>query len=424
MLLLSNKKLEPYLLTIVNVLARGSHLLFYLVVGNRFGVSNITDEVVFLQTPLFVLMAIIVGAVEAVVMPAFHRVGNPNNAKFLYIYAVRRIVYIVLPFSGMLLLVFSLLQSRVDWVLLCILLPLPLFGSLAALKTGLLNASNRFRVALIGPLSGGLFAVPLILAVEPGVYSLALSFLLFELGKFFGLQFFSDIATGGCSIKSSSVEKVVKWATGNAVWQIFGSMVLAMVIVVDMLFANSLSNGSVTLVEYANKLWNIVPLLFVGHITLTYTALSKSASKGSIGAPQLVNILALRYGVVAFLLSTVIIYFSRDLIVILYGVGAFSLKDQARLTGLLQYYLIGAGPFVAGLVYVRAFSAVGRTQVLTVVACAGLFVNIVCDFLLIKRLGLDGIGLATSLVCVANTLLLAVFYKYSFKQESYVARRS
>jgi len=419
MLLSQNKKLEPYILTCVNVLARMSHLLFYLAIGNQFGASSIIDRVVFLQTPLFVLMAVIAGTADVVVMPTFHRAENLDTAKFLSRYAVKRVLYIVLPGSGLLLCFFSFLQNSFDWILLCILLPLPMFGSLAALKSGVLNASNRFRVALLGPLVGGLLTVPFVLLVEPGLYSLAASFLLFEFGKFIGLFFFRDITKGGCSSRSIGAEKLVQWASGNAIWQIAGSTILAMVLVVDVLFAKTLGEGSVSFVEYGNKLWNIIPLLFVGHITMIYTALSKSASEGLCGDSRKIHSAALYLGFIAVLLSMVVIFFSHHIIGIIYGVGAFTPEDQDRLANLLRYYLIGAGPYVSSLVYVRAFSAVGRVQALTFVACVGLLLNIICDYLLIDSLGMNGIGLATSLVYGLNALMLAVLYKYSVKKEQY-----
>jgi peptidoglycan biosynthesis protein MviN/MurJ (putative lipid II flippase) len=405
-------KIEPLIVTLVNILARGSHLLFFIVIGNKYGASDITDKVVFFLAPLMVLTAVTSGAAETVIMPVFHRAENTDTAKYLFVYSVKKITKFALPLSSIIIVIFAMITGYWNFLLMIILLPVPLFGSLSTLKSGVLNASGRFRVAILGPLFGGLTAVSFLLLAPVNIYSFGLSFLLFELGKMGSLWFYRDISTGGHPSRSDLGDTIAKWGTGNARLQIISSLILALVYPVDVWFASTLEIGSITFVEYANKLWNIIPLLFVGHITITYSSLSKAESghKKSTNPINVHNI-ALRYGAFGVGASVMVILMSKHIIGFLYGFGNMDTQQQVVLADLLNSYLLGAGLYVSASVYVKAMSAMGRVDLLLAVACLGLGCNIVCDTIFISIIGLNGIGFATSTVYLCNSLTLAYLYE-------------
>jgi O-antigen/teichoic acid export membrane protein len=83
---------------------------------------------------------------------------------------------------------------------------------------------------------------------------------------------------------------------------------------------------------------------------------------------------------------------------------------RASLAGLLGWYLAGTAPYIAGMVYVRALSAEGRSGVLTSVAAFGVMFFGLMTAPLVAWIGLDGVGLATSTVSFANAMLLAGLY--------------
>jgi peptidoglycan biosynthesis protein MviN/MurJ (putative lipid II flippase) len=406
------KKIEPLIVTSVNLLARGSHLLFFIIIGNKYGASNITDTVVFFLAPLMVLTAVTSGAAETVIMPVFHRAKNADTAKYLFVYSTKKIMVFTLMIGSIIIILTSMITGCWDFKLMVILLPVPLLGSLSALKCGVLNASGRFRVAILGPLFGGLTAVLFLMLSSVNLYSFGISFLLFELGKVGSLWFLKDITSTGHSLRSDLGDMIAKWGTGNARMQIISSLLLALVLPVDVWFASTLDTGSVTFVEYANKLWNVIPLLFVGHITIVYSLLSKAES-GLKKTVRPINIhkIALRYGFFGVGASFIIILVSKYLIGFLYGFGKLDSHQQLVLTNLFNSYLLGAGPYVGALVYVRAMSAMGRIDLQLVVASLGLICNIICDTILVWTIGLNGIGFATSIVYLCNSLTLAYLYE-------------
>ncbi len=415
MKILSKDRWEPLAVTAVSIIARAAHLFFFLIIGNKYGASSHTDFVIYMLAPLTVLSGVVSGAADVVVMPVFHKSENHNISKYIFQHSVKKIIKFILPLSFIIILSSSVIVQRYDCLLSVIIIFIPLFSGLASLKSGVLNASNRFQAAISGPLFGSLTAIIFFIFVPVNIYSFAFSFLLFEFGKFFFLSFFHDVTTKLTLLRTASGDKLIKWGFRNAKWQLLGSFIFSLVYPIDIWFASTLGPGSATFVEYANKLWNIVPLLFVGHITITYSAFSKAAIKGSLS----INIhkIAIRYLLFGIFVSLLVVIGSDFIISLLYGHGKMTLDQQTTLSDLLKSYLVGAGPHVGGLVYVRAMSAIGRTDLLLAIACFGSICNIIFDALFIRTVGLNGIGLATSAIYLLNFLLLAYFYEYLGKNK-------
>lgn len=409
MKLLSREKIEPLIVTAASISARAVHLLFFMIIGNKYGASTVTDFVIYMIAPLTVFSAVVSGAADTVIMPVFHKSDNPNTAKYLYIYSIEKIIKFVLPLSVIIVTAYSVVAKQYDLLMMAILLPIPLVSSLSSLKVGILNASNRFRIAILGPFFGSLAAISFILLTPVNVYCFGLSFLLFEFGKMIGLYLFKDITSNGSPLRSDSGDRAIIWGIRNAKLQLVGSLVLALVYPVDVWFAATLDTGSITFVEYANKLWNIVPLFFIGHITIVYASFSKTVAirRKSISVHKIAG----RYLLFGIAVSLFLAFISNFIIRILFGFGKITIQQQSILANLLDSYLVGAGFYVGGLVYVRAMSAMGRTELLLAVACFGLLCNIIFDAFFIRIIGLNGIGLATSTVYLCIFFLLAYLYE-------------
>lgn len=401
MLNLSSSKIKPLLITAVNIAARAVHLVFFISIGNKYGSTELTDRVYSLLAPLVVLTGVATGAAETVAMPVFHRLlKNKNEAKYVFIFFLRKIVIFISASCIIVSFVSSILYHEKDYLTVLILSLIPIFSSLAALKIGILNASNKFKAAVSGPLFGAFAAIFFLLVFPVHIYFFALSFLVFEIAKLIGLYFFRDISHGGVPEKTVQTEKVIHWGYKNAKLQLAASFVMALIYPVDVWFAKSLSEtGAVTFVEYANKLWNLIPLLFTGHIALVYAYLSKVASTSEESFKKInIHGMAFRYLLLGTAAGIVIIFVSDYIISFLFGFGKITIQQQAVLSTLLKSYLVGAGFFVGGIVYVRALSATGKTNFLLKIAILSLLLNIILDAILIKIAGLTGIGFATSIV--------------------------
>ncbi len=346
-------------------------------------------------------------------MPVFHRVKNKDEAAYVYRFFSKRIVVYISLLSIVICFASSLVYKNNNYYLIFILFLIPVLASLSALKAGVLNASNRFQAAVSGTLSGAAAAILFLLITPIHIYSFASSFLAFEAGKLAWLSFFKDISSGGRSQRTDSSEKIIRWGYKNTKIQLLASFIMALIYPVDIWFAQTVKEvGAVTFVEYANKLWNIVPLLFTGHIAVTYAAMSKTASASEESFKKInVHSIAVRYLVLGTITGILIISTSDYLVSLLFGFGKITAQQQTVLSGLLESYLFGSGFYIGGLVYVRALSAAGKINILLIIATYSLCCNIVLDAILIKIAGLIGIGFSTSIVYLSNFLLFTYWHK-------------
>jgi putative peptidoglycan lipid II flippase len=394
------------LITAFNLAARGFQLLFFLSVGNRFGANELTDTVLFLQAPLLVLMSVAAGAAETVVMPAMHRAFENNCSVALYRSLKKRAVWVVSVLTVILLATATAVNRNATWDLLLMLFPIPLLAALSSIQMGALNAEGRYRLAVLGPLYGAVVALPLTFVLPLEAFYLAMVLTAFEAGRYTGLRYHTRNWSKKGEQDEQPVRDLILWAIRNAKLQAIASFTIALNPMVDFFFARTLGEGSVTLVEYSNRLWNVVPLLLSGHLTLAYAKMSLDASRGKL-KKNTVNRHAIKLGALAIGISIVIILFTDPLIHLVYGFGNMDAASRSRFSGLLKCYIGGAGPFFIGVLFVRALSAEGRVYNITVVSAVSVVVNIIFNMLFISRFGLNGIGLATAFTYFWNALLLA-----------------
>jgi putative peptidoglycan lipid II flippase len=393
-------------ITASGVAARGVHLLLFLWIGNRFGAGGTTDEVFFLQAPLLVLVGIAASTAQLLVMPAMHR-AEAAGAGSAMRRGLRRYGLLAIAPLGLLALAATAWATGYgDPVVLAILAPAPAFGLLGAVETGLLNARGRHVAAALGPAYGAA-AGALGLALLPvSGRALAAVLLLFEVGRWAGLALSARPLHAAADAARALPRQILAWAARGAWLQALAVSLVAVNPLVDALFARQLATGSVTLIEYGGRLWNAVPLLLSGHMMLFHERLSRASSRGAASDGGL-HRSAAAMGAVGVALALVAIAVVPFAVEIVYSLGRLGDEERAILARLLQAYLLGAGPFVAGVAYTRAMTARGRSREVVAAVTVGLVANVVFNALFIARWGVVGIALSTSLAYLLNTLVLA-----------------
>lgn len=398
--------LSAMTLTAVHLVARFAHLLVYLGIGNVFGANSSTDSVLLLQAPLLVIMAVTSGAADMVVMPVMHRaakegcdVGLP---RMLLLWALKWVV----PISLTTVLISLLWLGEASWHVALILLPLPWLSTSSVVFQGILNAQGRYHLAALGPLFGALIAAPLFWLPASAI-TLAMILVAVEVGRFISLGGFvyKQFSAGSGSYAQSAL---MSWAIKGSSWQSFGSLCAALNILIHTLFANSLGTGVVTQIEYANRLWNMVPLLFAGPLTLLHAGFSRAAAAKTLALPHIHRMAFFLLGAATSI--AIAFYFSADWIVrLLYGGGEMTSSTIQSLGDILGIYFLCAIPFVPGMVYVKALSSQGRTRVISLIAASSVPLNVVLTLLFVSFSGSLGIALAFLLVLSANTIVLGIW---------------
>lgn len=395
--------------TLVEIFARSINLFIFLIIGNRFGAGMVTDAVFFLYAPLTVIMSVTTGIAQAVVMPGEHRAQIAKCTSAFRRAIIRHTVSIILPVSLIAILVSWAMSDRADLLVALILLPIPMLSSLAAIYTGLLNAEDRYRLAVLSQAYGSVLAFLMILLMPVTPTGLAAILVSFEAGRVIGLRFHTYRKE---KADESDASTVVSWALRGARFQVIGSFLVALNPLVDRLFARGFGTGAISDVEYAGRLWNMVPFLFTGTLTVAYANWSRTSSSSKLDMHK-VHASAARLGGIALVFSMLVILCSDFLIDTLYGWGKMDVEHRASMSALLKAYLAGSAPFVASLVYVRALSALGRLPLVTVAASINAGANLLLDWIMTSVYGLIGIGFATGITYLVVTLFLAIYFEKS-----------
>ena len=395
--------LSAMTLTAVHLVARFAHLLVYLGIGNVFGANSATDSVLLLQAPLLVIMAVTSGAADMVVMPVMHRaakegckVGLP---RMLLLWALKWVV----PISLTTLLISFLWLGEASWHVALILLPLPWLSTSSVVFQGILNAQGRYHLAALGPLFGALIAAPLFFLPASAI-TLAMILVAIEVGRFMALGVLVYPQLSSQPARQNH-ESLMGWAVQGAIWQALGSLCAALNALVNTLVASQLGEGSVTQIEYASRLWNMVPLLFSGPLTLIHAGFSRVAVSTALSVFR-IHRMALLFLVAAIAVGGafhLVAFWIADL---LYGHGRMDTETIHALADTLGIYLLCAIPVIPGLVYVRALSAQGRTRLIAIAAIVAVPLNIVCTLILVPIVGQSGIPLSVLCVLSLNTAIL------------------
>jgi putative peptidoglycan lipid II flippase len=295
-----------------------------------------------------------------------------------------------------------------------VLAPVPVLATISSIFTGLLNAEGNHRKAVLGPLYGSIASAILLISLPPSIYNLAAILLCYETGRLTGLWLHVRNAGKAFSDKASKSDLgITDWAIKGAKLQILGSFLGALNVFIDILFANTLEAGAVTFIEYSGRLWNLVPLLFTGTLVLVHAKMSRDAASTGFLHVKDVHITSLKIGVLAVVVSIIAIIFCAPVIDLLYGYANLEFQQRKTLSNLLVCYLAGTGPFVAGLVYVRAVSAEGKIRIITIVAAVSVVINLTLNYVLINIYGLNGIGIATSCTHIFSLMLLVYLFQRS-----------
>lgn len=396
-------------ITLLNIIARALHFLFYIAIGNIYGANQETDFVLFVLAPLIVVMSVITTVSEIIVIPVIHRAKNNISINIVKNILLMRGLIVVIPLTVLsMIITHNFIDSMLDEYVIYILFPIPIISMYTAVVTGALNAEGLFKRASIIRAYGGVLAILTLIVLPINVISLALSFLAFELGRFIGA-----IVTDSLSFKDNvkviknhvAINELTKWFTNKAILQTLGSLLHALIPLIDIYFASQLGTSSITQIELASKMWNVIPLILSGYTIMIYVEMSKEASVNKLSGERIKNI-AINVGLASLIISLCFIYFSEWIMSIIFGYGYMKNHIQESLATVFKCYVIGATPFMVSLVYIRALASEGKIGILIILTGINLFNNIWLNLLLIKYYGLNGIALATSISYLVGMVLI------------------
>ena len=285
-----------------------------------------------------------------------------------------------------------------------------LFDGMGGLLIGMLNSLRRFALAAFAPAIGTVATLAIIVAFSrsAGVLAIAIASVV---GSVVGMV----VLLPGLRDQHIGYGLRIDWhdptvrEVGGMVWPILlGSAVGKITIFTDQIFASFISQGAISSLNYADKLFQLPLGLFVAGITvpifplLSEQVASKSPERvkatldfalrlmGFLLIPATIGIILLRYPLVGLLLQH----------------GEFQAGDTARTTWALLFECLGLYAYAGRDTLTRVFYAHHDTRTPVKISAATVFINIGFSYWLMHYLGVGGLTLGTTIALTINLVVL------------------
>ena len=424
--MLKNKLAQPVVRNILTVgvitlLIKGLGFYKELIIAENFGLSELLDT--------FLIAMLIPGFISTVFLGSYSNVFIPNYIKelkqdgniksfqttsllitlgiaivFIIIAYLFTDVYLQTVFEGHTEQYYNLIKTQLYYLLPCIVL-----WSLSSLMIGVLNVNNEFFYSSLGGIFMSLgiicslvffrdvlqekvLAVGVLGGSVAGIcYTLiiALNKKVIHLGR-------PDFLNENIIILIKQIPAKVSSALINAVNPI-----------VDQFFSAQLVIGSIAALNYGLK----IPMFVIGLIGIAL---------GNVLLPYFSNFAAddfrnallklrkvLKYNLIICIIIAAVLFLSSEfLVALIYERKAFTAKDTQIVFRVQEMYILMIPFYVSGLIMNRFLTAINKNNFLVVTSTVSLLLNIILNYILIEKMGVLGLALATSLVSMTNTIII------------------
>lgn len=255
---------KPLMLSAVIIASRGTYLLFILCLARIYGASGTTDPVFVVAATMSLFSSLLVGLSDAVSSAALHRARLAGREHLLLHYLYPRYILLAVGF-GLVASVWLHFRQSMS-VMLYSLSVLPLLVGINSLFAARLVAAGRLQRSQLSYLPAGMVVIPAVFLMPHSQSAIITLMILFELIR--GLFFWWQLADTGDypgTVKAKQNGEF-DWVMRPAVGQLTSHAISAMPPLIGLYIAQSYGNGYASLLEYLNKLWVAVLLLFSGYL--------------------------------------------------------------------------------------------------------------------------------------------------------------
>ena len=394
-----------------------------LVLAAVYGVSMYSDAYLTAMNIPVVLFTIIGTTLGTVLIPMYFEVNNDlgekkalnfTNNVFNIVIAICIVLAILgFIFTEQLVKVFAMgfegqtLKIAIDFTRITIIGIV--FTGLSYVMTAYLQIKNNFTVpGLISVPKNIIIITSIILSVKYNPYIMIWGTLI-GIATEFLFQFPFAIKSGYkyqpyINIKDKYIKKM-SWLIGPV---LIGVAVNQINTMVDRTLASTLVEGSISALNYANKLNGFVMAMFITSVAaVIYPMLSKLSSednkeKFTSSVVQSINsviLLVIPISIGAIVLATPIVK-------LLFQRGEFDARATSMTAIALIMYSIGMVAFGLRDILGKVFYALQDTKTPMINGAMAMIMNIVLNIILVKYLQLAGLALATSISAIVCIFLL------------------
>ncbi len=422
----TNRKIFRAAITIglVSTVAKSGAVLKDLVVAHVFGRSDALDAfLIAFLIPSFVL-ALVMSSLGSALIPVLVEAKKNRGAQ-----AEQKLLSSVMFLSmSVLVLIAALLGFFAPFylrilgssfspgkllltrqVLYC-LLPYLVFSGLATFVSGALSAYKKFALPALVPMVTPLLTIAAILAAPKSwsVFPLAIGVVV---GGFFEAAILLRVLKA-CGIRFrlrwNGLDADVRSVLRQYAPVLAGSVLMCSTTVIDQAMAAMLPSGSVAALSYANKIVGLIVATgstALATATLPYFShmVAEHDWNGCRHTLKRYTVLTLAASVP---LTLLLMALSHPLIRLIFQRGAFNALDTDLVSRVQMCYFIQVPFYMCGMLFVRFLSSIRRNDVLMYGSAISLVLDISLNLILMRKMGIAGIALSTSLVYVVAFVIL------------------
>lgn len=286
--------------------------------------------------------------------------------------------------------------------LLLILLPILPISGMVAIWAAVLNTGGRFALAAVTPVVTSLAAIILVSQAGSvwGISALALALVVGVTLECLLLA--SELKRRGISVVPHwhGLTPAVRQTIKQYLPMIAACFITSGTLLVDQSMAAMLGPGSVSVLNYGNKVTSLV--IAVSSVALGTAVLPQFsqmvAARNWTGIRHTIRTYVPLIAIVTIPLTLACVGFSHPVVRLLFQRGAFMASDTLRVAPVQSLYALQLPFYTLGIFFVPLLSALKANHVFLLGAGINFIVNITMDYLLMKWYGVSGIALSTSIV--------------------------
>lgn len=303
-----------------------------------------------------------------------------------------------------------------------VLLPVVVLTGIAANCTAVLNSFDQFALPALAPV-----VTPLAILICAPMFSARMGIWAMVYGTLAGALIHAALVAWMMDARGYRLR--LRWGRMNEaareVAQQYGPMLLSSVVassglLVDQSMAAMLPAGSVSALVYANRFVSVVVTLLAGAVLSAVVPYFSTmvAQNDWAACRRTLRTWGWLTALISIPIAVLLIAGSRFLIRIAFQHGAFGPEDTAVVTPVLAMYAIQIPFFVCSRMFYRFLVAIRRTDLIFYCGLLNLGLDIPLNLLLMRRMGVAGIALATSLWTVSTFLFLWYWARKILRERS------
>jgi len=406
---------------LVTLVVKGFGFFKETIVASNLGLSELLDTFyIAILIPSFI-HNVFIGAFKNVFIPNYisedkttHHIGSFQSTSFLVAIGIAIIfiliailftdIFLEIFFKGHTVQYYNLIKIQFYVVVPCII-----FWAFSSIISGLLNISGEFTYASFYPVFSSI-AIIIGLVWFSDILKervLAVGILIGSIAEFI---FLLSIAVKRKIIhlkKPDFYSKNVIIMFKQMPAKVSAGFLIGMVPFVDQFFAAQLIIGSIAALNYSIKIPSFLSAIIImslGSVLLPY--FSNLAVDDKEKAFQKLKFVLLRLFIMTFAIAFILIVASKFIIKLIFERNAFTPDDTFIVSNLQMIFLIYIPFYVCGIVLVKFLISFNKNVFMAYVSLGTVILNIILNTIFIKKIGVYGIALSTTIVYVLNSIVL------------------